>query len=90
MTLGTPNALDRWQEVVTNVKRHIFNKRQQHLTYVNIRENLGEIELLINLVHIAQKIFPLNTMTKTFTSKLLSQSSIEQDYQLKNVKKISL
>ena len=26
-----------------------------------------------------QKIFPLNIMTKTFISKLLSQGSIEQD-----------
>ena len=32
-----------------NLKRHIFNKRQQHSTYVNIRENMMERELLINL-----------------------------------------
>ena len=43
------DALDRWQEVATNLKRHIFNKKQQHSTYVNIRENLMERELLINL-----------------------------------------
>ena len=49
MTLDMSHALDRWQEVVTNLKRHIFNKRQQHSTYVNIRENLMERELLINL-----------------------------------------
>ena len=34
-----------------------------------------------------QKIFPLNTMTKTFTSKLLSQGSIEQDKLSTNAKK---
>ena len=49
MTLDMSDALDRWQEVVTNLKSHIFNKRQQHSTYVNIRENLMERELLINL-----------------------------------------
>ena len=49
MTLDMSDALDRWQEVVTNLKRHIFNKRQQHSTYVNIRENLMKRELLINL-----------------------------------------
>ena len=49
MTLDMSDALDRWQEVVTNLKRHILNKRQQHSTYVNIRENLMERELLINL-----------------------------------------
>ena len=49
MTLDMSHALDRWQEVVTNLKRHIFNKRQQHSTYANIRENLMERELLINL-----------------------------------------
>ena len=43
------DALDRWQEIVTNLKRHIFNKRQQRSTYFNIRENLMERELLINL-----------------------------------------
>ena len=41
-------TLDRWQEVMTNLKRHIF-KRQQHSSYVNIRENLMKRELLINL-----------------------------------------
>ena len=35
-----PDALDRRQEAMTNVKRYIFNKRQQHSTYVNIREYL--------------------------------------------------
>ena len=49
MTLDMSDALDRWHEVVTNLKRYIFNKRQQHSTYVNIRENLTERELLINL-----------------------------------------
>ena len=49
MTLDMSDALDRWQGVVTNLKRHIFNKRQQHSTYVNIRENMMERELLINL-----------------------------------------
>ena len=34
-----------------------------------------------------QKIFPLNTMIKTFVSKLLSQGSIEQDKLLTNAKK---
>ena len=33
-----------------------------------------------------QKIFPLNTITKTFASKLLSQGSIEQDNLSKNAK----
>ena len=49
MTLDMSDALGRWQEVVVNVKSDIFNKTQQHSTYVNIRENLWEIELLINL-----------------------------------------
>ena len=35
-----PDALDRRQEAMTNVKRYIFNKRQQHSTYVNIQEYL--------------------------------------------------
>ena len=48
-TLDMSDTLDRWQEVVTNLKRHIFNKRPQHSTYVNICENLMERELLINL-----------------------------------------
>ena len=34
---------------MTNLKSRIFNKRQQHSPYVNIRENLMERELLINL-----------------------------------------
>ena len=34
-----------------------------------------------------QKIFPLNTITKTLTSKLLSQGSIEQDKLSMNAKK---
>ena len=34
------DALNRQQEVMTNVKRYIFNKRQQHSTYVNIQEYL--------------------------------------------------
>ena len=34
------DALDRRQEAMTNVKRYIFNKRQQHSTYVNIQEYL--------------------------------------------------
>ena len=34
-----------------------------------------------------QKIFPLNTMTKTFTSKLLSQGHIEQNKLSTNAKK---
>ena len=34
------DALNRRQEVMTNIKRYIFNKRQQHSTYVNIREYL--------------------------------------------------
>ena len=34
-----------------------------------------------------QKTFPLNTITKTFTSKLLSQGSIEQDKLSTNAKK---
>ena len=49
ITRDMSDALDRWQEVVTNLKRHIFNKRQQHSTYVNIRENLMKRELLTNL-----------------------------------------
>ena len=36
-----------------------------------------------------QKIFPLNTMTKAFASKLLSQASIEQDNLSKNAKNFS-
>ena len=35
-----------------------------------------------------QKIVPLNTMTKTFPSKLLSQGSIEQDNLSKNAKSV--
>ena len=42
------DALHRRQEVMTNIKRYIFNKRQQHATYVNIRKYLGT-ELLISL-----------------------------------------
>ena len=34
---------------MANLKSHIFNKRQQHSPYVNIRENLMKRELLINL-----------------------------------------
>ena len=34
------DALDRRQEVMTNIKRYILNKRQQHSTYVKIREYL--------------------------------------------------
>ena len=34
------DALDRRPEVMTNIKRYIFNKRQQHSTYVNIQEYL--------------------------------------------------
>ena len=48
MKFDMSDALDRRQEVVTNVKRNTFNKKQQHSTYVNIHENLGR-ELLINL-----------------------------------------
>ena len=46
-----PDALDRRQEAMTNVKRYIFNKRQQHSTYVNIQEYyMGRgAELLISL-----------------------------------------
>ena len=33
-----------------------------------------------------QNIFPLNTMTETFASKLLSQGSIELDNLSKNAK----
>ena len=46
------DALDRRQEAMTNVKRYIFNKRQQHSTYVNIQEYYmggGGTELLISL-----------------------------------------
>ena len=39
MTLDMSDALDRWQEVVTKLKRHIFDKTQQHSTYVNVSEN---------------------------------------------------
>ena len=42
------DALHRRQEVMTNINRYIFNKRQQHPTYVNIRKYLGT-ELLISL-----------------------------------------
>ena len=35
----------------------------------------------------AQKMFPLNTMTKNFASKLFSQGSIELDNLSKNAKK---
>ena len=45
MTLDISYALDRWQEIMTNLKRNIFNNRKQHSTYVNICVNLGEIEL---------------------------------------------
>ena len=41
--------MDRSQKVIANVKKHIFNKKQQHAKGVSIRENLGEKELLINL-----------------------------------------
>ena len=38
------DALDRRQEGMTNVKRYIFNKGQQHSTYVKIQEYLrGDI-----------------------------------------------
>ena len=40
MKYDMPDALDRRQEAMTNVKRYIFNKRQQHSTYVNIQEYL--------------------------------------------------
>ena len=40
MKYDMSDALDRRQEVMTNVKRYIFNKRQQNSTYVNIQEYL--------------------------------------------------
>ena len=63
MTLDMSDALDRWQEVATNLKRHIFNKRQQHSTYVNIRENLTERELVI--IHLVSLRHVYFTITKT-------------------------
>ena len=40
MKYDMSDALDRRQEGMTNVKRYIFNKGQQHSTYVNIQEYL--------------------------------------------------
>ena len=49
MTFDMSDALDRWKDVVTNVKKHIFSKGQQQSPYVNIRENFGERKLPKNL-----------------------------------------
>ena len=43
------DTLDRCQEVIRNVKKYIFNRRELHAKYVSIHENLGEREWLINI-----------------------------------------
>ena len=42
MTLDMYDTLNRKQEVLTNIKKHFFNKRKQHSTYFNISENFKE------------------------------------------------
>ena len=72
MTLDISYALDRWQEVMTNLKRNIFNNRQQHSTYVNICGNLGERELPWNVTRYTRFGSALLFEWKTLTSIISS------------------
>ena len=49
LTIDQGDAVEQWNESITNLKQHIYRKRVQAAEFNTIKENLQEAEVLLQV-----------------------------------------